>query len=141
MYVGNVMLLIMNLPLVGFWARIALVPFPILGPMIVVFSVIGAYAVRYQIFDVWVALLFGIIGYLFRKFGFPLAPIVLSVILAPQLEISLKQALTIANGSYSTFFTRPISLVFMLLAFGLIIRGLWVQYRSKTLEFAEEDAD
>ena len=141
MYIGNVILLVMNLPLVGFWARIALIPFPILGPLIVVFSVIGAYSVRYQIFDVWVALLFGVIGYLMRKFGFPLAPVVLAVILAPQLEIALKQALTISRGSYATFFTHPIALVFMLLAFAVIIRGLWAQYKSRELEFAEEDAD
>lgn len=141
MYIGNAMLLVLNLPLVGFWARIALIPFPILGPLIVVFSIIGAYSVRYLIFDIWVALLFGVIGYLMRKFGFPLAPVVLASILAPQLEIALKQALTISQGSYMTFFTRPISLVFMLLAFGVIIRGLWSQYRSRTLEFAEEDAD
>ena len=83
MYIGNVMLLILNLPLVGFWARIALIPFPILGPLIVVFSLIGAYSVRYLLFDVWVALAFGVIGYLMRKFGFPLAPVVLAVILSP----------------------------------------------------------
>lgn len=141
MYIGNTMLLVMNLPLVGFWARIALIPFPILGPLIVVFSVIGAYSVRYLIFDIWVALLFGVIGYLMRKFGFPLAPVVLASILAAQLEISLKQALTIAQGSYAIFFTRPIALAFMLLAFAVILRGLWAQYRSRTLEFSEEDAD
>ena len=96
---------------------------------------------RYLLFDVWVSLLFGVIGYLMRKFGYPLAPVVLAVILAPQLEIALKQALAIAAGSYLVFFTRPISLGFMLLAFGVILRGLWVQYRRRVLEFAEEDVD
>jgi putative tricarboxylic transport membrane protein len=141
MYIGNVMLLVLNLPLVGFWARIAFIPFPILGPLIVVFSLIGAYSVRYLLFDVWVSLLFGVIGYLMRKFGYPLAPVVLAVILAPQLEIALKQALAIAAGSYLVFFARPISLGFMLLAFGVILRGLWVQYRRRALEFAEEEVD
>jgi len=141
MYIGNVMLLILNLPLVGFWARIALIPFPILGPLIVVFSLIGAYSVRYLLFDVWSALLFGVIGYFMRKFGFPLAPVVLAVILAPQLEIALKQSLALSQGSYQIFFNRPIALVFMILALGVIARGLWQQYRSRRLEFTEEEAD
>ncbi len=141
MYIGNVMLLVLNLPLVGFWARIALIPFPILGPLIVVFSLIGAYSVRYLLFDVWVSLLFGVIGYLMRKFGYPLAPVVLAVILSQQLEIALKQSLALSAGSYTIFFNRPIALAFMLLAFGVIARGLWIQYRSHRLEFTEEDVD
>jgi putative tricarboxylic transport membrane protein len=141
MYIGNVMLLILNLPLVGFWARIAFIPFPILGPLIVVFSLIGAYSVRFLMFDVWMSLLFGVIGYLMRKFGYPLAPVVLATILAQPLEIALKQALAISAGSYTIFFNRPIALGFMLLAFGVILRGVWVQYRSRRLEFAEEEAD
>jgi len=141
MYIGNVMLLVLNLPLVGFWARIALIPFPILGPLIVVFSLIGAYSVRYLLFDVWGALVFGVIGYFMRKFGFPLAPVVLAVILSPQLEIALKQSLALSQGSYQIFFDRPIALVFMILAFGVIARGLWQQYKSRQLEFTEEEAD
>src|SRR5512136_673117 len=141
MYIGNVMLLVLNLPLVGFWARIALIPFPILGPLIVVFSLIGAYIVRYLLFDVWGALIFGVIGYFMRKFGFPLAPVVLAVILSPQLEIALKQSLALSQGSYQIFFNRPIALVFMILAFGVIARGLWQQYKSRRLEFTQEEAD
>ena len=141
MYIGNVMLLVLNLPLVGFWARIAFIPFPILGPLIVVFSLIGAYSVRFLMFDVWMSLLFGVFGYLMRKFGYPLAPVVLATILAQPLEIALKQALAISAGSYTIFFNRPIALGFMLLAFGVILRGVWVQYRSRRLEFAEEEVD
>jgi putative tricarboxylic transport membrane protein len=141
MYIGNVILLVLNLPLVGFWARIALIPFPILGPLIVVFSLIGAYSVRYLLFDVWGALLFGVIGYFMRKFGFPLAPVVLAVILSPQLEIALKQSLALSQGSYLIFFRRPIALAFMILAFGVIARGLWQEYRSRRLEFTDEDVD
>ena len=141
MYIGNVILLVLNLPLVGFWARIALIPFPILGPLIVVFSLIGAYSVRYLLFDVWGALVFGVIGYLMRKFGFPLAPVVLAVILSPQLEIALKQSLALSQGSYLIFFRRPIALAFMILAFGVIARGLWQEYRSRRLEFTDEDVD
>ncbi|MFB3817148.1 MAG: tripartite tricarboxylate transporter permease [Candidatus Methylomirabilales bacterium] len=141
MYIGNVMLLVLNLPLVGFWARIAFIPFPILGPLIVVFSLIGAYSVRYLLFDIWVALGFGVIGYGMRKFGYPLAPVVLAVILSQPLEIALKQSLAISRGSYAVFFSRPIALAFMCLAFAVIARGLWQQYRARRLQFTSEDAD
>ncbi|MGI5835527.1 MAG: tripartite tricarboxylate transporter permease [Chloroflexota bacterium] len=141
MYIGNVMLLVLNLPLVGLWARIALVPFPILGPLIVLFSVIGAYSVRYLIFDVWVALIFGVIGYLMRKFGFPLAPVVLASVLAQMFETSLKQALAISHGSYLVFFQRPLSAAFMLLALAVIGRGLWMQYRGQGPELLDEGGE
>jgi len=139
MYIGNVILLVLNLPLVGMWARIALLPFPILGPLIILFSVIGAYSIRFLAFDVWVALLFGVIGYLMRKLGFPMAPMVLATVLAQMLETSLQQSLLISRGSPLIFFTRPIAAAFMALAFLSIIRGIWLEVRSRTLELAEED--
>lgn len=141
MYIGNAMLLVLNLPLVGMWARIAMIPFPILGPLIILFSVIGAYSVRYLIFDVWVALIFGVIGYLMRKFGFPLAPIVLASVLAQMLETSLKQSLSISLGSPLIFFTRPISAAFMLLGLIVVARGLWAQYRGRAVELADEGGE
>ncbi len=140
MYIGNVILLVLNLPLVGMWARIALLPFPILGPLIICFSVIGAYSIRFLLFDVWVALLFGVVGYLMRKCGFPMAPMVLASVLAQMLETSLQQALLISRGSPLIFFTRPIAAAFMALAFLSIIRGVWLELRSRVLEVAEEDA-
>ena len=82
MYIGNVMLLVLNLPLVGLWARMALIPFPILGPMIAVFTLIGAYSLRHLFFDLWICLFFGVVGYLMRKFEFPVAPMVLATVLA-----------------------------------------------------------
>ena len=109
MYIGNVILLVLNLPLVGMWARIALIPFPILGPLIVVFSVIGAYSVRFMLFDVWVALIFGVLGYVMRKLGFPIAPMVLASVLAQMLETSFQQSLLISQGSPLIFFNRPIA--------------------------------
>src|SRR4030067_2685103 len=73
-YIGNVILLALTLPLVGFWARIALIPFPILGPIIILCCVVGAYSIRFLMFDVWVTLVFGGSGYLMRKFSFPTQP-------------------------------------------------------------------
>jgi putative tricarboxylic transport membrane protein len=141
MYIGNVMCLVLNLPLVGIWARIALIPFPVLGPLIIIFSIIGAYSIRFLMFDVWVALIFGIIGYLMRKLKFPLAPMVLATVLAQMLETSLSQSLVISRGSASIFFTRPIAAVFMALALLIIIRGFWVQIKYKRPEALIESDD
>ena len=141
MYIGNVMLLVLNLPLVGMWARICVIPFYILGPLIIYFSVLGTYSIRFVALDVWIMLIFGVAGYFMRKLGFPIAPMVLATILAPMLETSLGQSLLISQGSPLIFFTHPISAVFMGLAFLSIGRGIWVQVRSKALEVAEDEAD
>jgi putative tricarboxylic transport membrane protein len=141
MYIGNVICLILNLPLVGMWARIALIPFPILGPLIIMFSVIGAYSIRFLMFDVWVALVFGVIGYVMRKFRFPMAPLVLASVLAQMLETSLSQSLVISRGSPLIFFTRPIAAVFMALAILSIIRGFWVQIKYGRPEALVESDD
>ena len=123
MYVGNVILLVLNLPLVGIWARIAAIPFPVLGPIILLCSVIGAYSVRYLMFDVWVAMLFGIVGYAMRKTGFPLAPVVLATVLAPTVETSLKQSLILADDSPLIFVTRPLAAVLLAAAAALIVHS------------------
>ena len=136
MYIGNIMLLVLNLPLVGMWARIAIIPFPILGPLIVLCSVVGTYSIRFLMFDVWVMFIFGIIGYFMRKLGYPIAPMVLATVLAQMLETSLQQALLISQGSPLVFFTRPISAVFMGLAILSIARGVWVQIKSHAPEVA-----
>jgi putative tricarboxylic transport membrane protein len=139
MYIGNVILLVLNLPLVGMWARIALIPFPVLGPLIILFCVIGAFSIRFMLFDVWVALIFGVVGYVMRKFGFPVAPMVLASVLAQMLETSLQQSLLISRGSPWIFFSRPIAAFFMILALASIGRGIWVQIRSHAPEVALED--
>ncbi len=141
MYIGNVILLVLNLPLVGWWARIALIPFPVLGPIIILCCVIGTYSIRFLLFDVWVALIFGVIGYFMRKLGFPLAPLVLASVLAQMLETSLQQSLLISQGSPLIFFSRPIAAFFMALAFIAIIRGIWIQVRTKAPEIAIEESD
>ncbi len=141
MYIGNVMLLILNLPLVGMWAKIVRIPFYILGPMIVFCAVIGTYSLRFQVFDIWMMTLFGVIGYFMRKLGFPIAPMVLASVLAQMLETALGQALLISQGSPLIFFTRPISAVFMVLAFLSIGRGLWAQVKAKAPEVVTDDAE
>jgi putative tricarboxylic transport membrane protein len=128
MYVGNVMLLVLNLPLVGLWAQVAKVPFRILGPVIVVSSVLGAYSLRFQTFDVWVALLFGVLGYVLRKTGFPLAPLVLAAVLVETLETSLRLSLILSNGSPGIFFRRPISAVILGSALALAAWSAWTAW-------------
>jgi putative tricarboxylic transport membrane protein len=109
MYVGNVMLLVLNLPLVGLWARLVRVPYGVLAPVILLCSVLGAFSVRNSLADVWMALLFGVLGYLMVKLGYPTAPLVLALILTPMLENALGQSLSMAAGSPLVFVTRPIA--------------------------------
>ena len=141
MYIGNVMLLVLNLPLVGMWAKICRIPFYILGPIIIFCAMIGTYSIRFQAFDTWMMLLFGVIGYFMRKLGYPVAPMVLASVLAQMLETSMGQALLISQGSPLIFFTRPISAVFMVLAFLSIGRGIWSQVKAKAPEVVTDDAE
>jgi putative tricarboxylic transport membrane protein len=119
MYLGNVMLLILNLPLVGFWARVSTIPYKYLAPTIMAICVIGAYSSRNAMFDVWVALGAGVVGYLMRKKDWPQAPLLVGFILGDLVEISLRQSLSM--GGPLIFFTRSITVVFLLSAVILII--------------------
>jgi putative tricarboxylic transport membrane protein len=141
MYIGNIMLIVLNLPLVGMWARICVIPFYILGPLIVFFSVLGTYSIRFLAYDVWVMTLFGVIGYFMRKFGYPIAPMVLATVIAQMMEMSLGQSMLMSQGSIFILFTRPISGAFMALAFASIIRGIWLQVRTHAPEVAVEEVD
>ncbi len=109
MYVGNVVLLILNLPLVGLFVNILRVPYSLLYPAILVFCVLGVYAVNGSVVDVWIMIVMGALGYALRKFDFETAPVVLGVVLAPMLEMSFRQSLAMSSGSYAIFFQRPIA--------------------------------
>ncbi len=109
MYVGNIMLLILNLPLVGLFARVALIPPRILMPIVLVFCFLGAFAVRNSVFDLYVLVIFGIIGYLFRLKDYDPAPLALGLIIGPMLEDSLRQAMIMFGGDYLAFFAQPLS--------------------------------
>jgi putative tricarboxylic transport membrane protein len=136
MYIGNVILLILNLPLVGLWARISLIPYKYLAPTILAICVVGAYSPRNTLFDVWVALVAGIVGYIMRKTNWPVAPLILGFILGDMLEQALRQSL--AMGGPMFFFNRPVSLAFLLLA--LIITMVSLKYlRRVPKAVLEED--
>lgn len=124
LYVGNVMLLILNLPLVGIWVKVLRIPYSILFAFILAFMVIGAYSVNSSVFDVSTMLLFGLMGYGLRKMDFPLAPAVLTLILGPMMETSLRESLDMSQGDFSIFWTRPISAVLIALAFLVCVSPL-----------------
>ncbi|OGB88653.1 MAG: hypothetical protein A3H39_14670 [candidate division NC10 bacterium RIFCSPLOWO2_02_FULL_66_22] len=116
MYIGNTMLLILNLPLVGLWVKILAIPERILYPLILAVSVIGVYGVSSSTTDLLLACGFGLLGYYMRKHDYPLAPAVLGVVLGGLMEQSLRQALVLSDGSYWTLLQRPISLVLVVLS-------------------------
>jgi len=121
MYIGNVMLLILNLPLIGLWVKVLKIPPRILFPFIFFFCIIGSYSENNSVFDVCVMLFFGLVGYLFRKFKYEPAPLVLAFILTPMLENALRQSLIISEGSFSIFFSRPIAGVALSIALLLLL--------------------
>lgn len=131
MYVGNVILLILNLPLVGLWTQLLRVPYPYLAPGILVLCLLGAFGIRNSFFDVGVAFAMGLIGYAMRKLDYPTAPVVLTLILSPMLEDALRQSLTISKGSPAIFVTRPISLVLLVLAVVSVILALVSRRRGR----------
>ena len=112
-YVGNVILLILNLPLVGIWVKILKIPYGLLFGIILAFMIVGAYSVSNSTFDVLVMTLFGVVGYLLRKMDFPLAPVVLTLILGPLMERSLRQSLEMSQGDPRIFLESPISVVLL----------------------------
>jgi putative tricarboxylic transport membrane protein len=116
MYLGNLMLLALNLPLIGMWVRLLKVPYPYLAIVVVTICVVGAYSVNYATFDVGVMVAFGILGYLLRKGGFPAAPLILAMILGPILERSLQQALITSAGDPTIFVAKPISAGLLVIA-------------------------
>ena len=128
MYVGNLVLLILNLPLVSLFVNLLRVPYTYLYPIILVFCVLGVYAVNQSLVDVWIMIGTSVLGYVLRKLGFEVAPIVLGLIIAPMLELNLRQSLALSAGSYLIFFERPIAagmLGFAALVLLLSLRSLF----------------
>ncbi len=140
-YVGNVILLILNLPLVGIWVKILKVPYGLLFGIILAFMVVGAYSVSNSAFDVLVMTLFGVIGYLLRKMDFPLAPVVLTLILGPLAERSLRTSLEMSQGELAIFLESPIAVVLLALAaFFLVAPAFKFFRRGKGTLSGEEGA-
>jgi putative tricarboxylic transport membrane protein len=116
MYVGNVMLLILNLPLIGIFVRLLYIPSGILYPLIITISAIGAYAINGSLIDLYLILFFGIVGYIFDKVDIPVAPLVLSLVLGGMMEQSFRQAMTISGGNPQIFFNSAITITLVIMS-------------------------
>jgi putative tricarboxylic transport membrane protein len=128
MYIGNVMLLVLNLPLIPVWVRIIKIPYSYLFPSILVFCIIGSYTLNNNLADVVVMGIFGVVGYVMKRFNIEAAPLVLALILGPLLEDHLRRSLLISKGSFLIFVTRPISASFMIVSI-LILASSFLRIR------------
>ena len=134
MYTGNVILLILNLPLIGFWVRMLQIPFNKLFPMIILFCLIGVFSLNYAVFDILLMILFGVVGYIMRKCKYESPPLVLAFILGPRLEQSLRQSLLLSRGDPAIFFSRPISAACLIIAVVLLITSCTKYLGKKRVE-------
>jgi putative tricarboxylic transport membrane protein len=124
MYVGNLVLLILNLPLIGIFINVLRIPYPLLYPAILIFCVLGVYAVNGSVVDVGIMTTMGALGYVLRKFDFETAPVVLGLVLAPMMEMSFRQSLSMSSGSYGIFVNRPIALAMLMVGLALLLLGV-----------------
>ncbi len=124
MYLGNIMLLILNIPLIPMWVKVLKIPYPILFPVVLLLCILGVYSIHFNVVEIFIMLLFGLVGYIMKKTDFEGAPLVLAFILSPMIENAFKQSMTMSLGSMAIFFERPISLVLMMVAFLSILTTL-----------------
>jgi putative tricarboxylic transport membrane protein len=141
MYIGNAMLLVLNLPLIGIWIRLLRVPYTLLFPFILLFCLIGSYSVSNNVGDGIVMWVFGILGYLLKKFDYEAAPLVLALVIGPMMEEALRQSLILSAGSFAIFIERPISAGFIFAAALLLIFPLLTRRREVAKAWASQTAE
>ncbi len=140
MWIGNLMLVILNLPLVGLWVKLLKVPYRILFPAILVFCTIGVYSLNYNTFDLYMTAFFGVVGYLWSKLRCEGAPLLLGLVLGPMMEENFRRALLLSRGDFMTFLERPLSATLLGAAAVLVILVALPNIRKKREEaFVEED--
>jgi len=142
MYIGNAMLLVLNLPLIGLWVKILKIPYRLLFPLILLFCLVGAYSLNNNTAEAAMMVIFGVLGYFLRKFKYPLAPAILALVLGPMLEKALRQSLLMSVGSGWIFVTRPISLVTLLISLALLASSVlsWIKKKQEKIrEAADQD--
>ena len=139
MWIGNAMLIILNLPLIGMWIKLLTVPYRWLFPAIVLFCAIGVYTTNNNTFDIWMVGMFGVLGYVFIKLGVEAAPLLLGLILGPMMEENLRRAMLLSRGDWSVFVTRPLSATLLALAAILLVIVLLPSVKSKREEAFVED--
>ncbi|HVL57875.1 MAG TPA: tripartite tricarboxylate transporter permease [Burkholderiaceae bacterium] len=130
-WVGNLMLLVLNIPLIGLWIRILTIPYSVLYPAVLMFVCIGVFSVNNNTFDIWMVLLFGAIGYLMMLLRFEVAPMLLGLVLGPLVEEYFRRALVIARGDLWVFMQRPISATVLTLTFALLLWAVWSTWRRR----------
>jgi putative tricarboxylic transport membrane protein len=138
MWIGNVMLLVLNLPMIGMWVRLCMVPYHLLYPAILVFCAIGVFSLSNSVFDVSLMALFGLFGYIFAKIECEPAPMLLALILGPMMEEYLRRALLMSRGNPTVFFTRPISCVILIVAAAALVAAIIPAIRTKREEAFQE---
>ncbi|MBO0983569.1 tripartite tricarboxylate transporter permease [Rathayibacter sp. SD072] len=136
LYIGNVMLLVLNLPLVGMWVKLLQIPRPYLYAGILTFAVLGAYAVNFSTVDIVILLVVGVVGYFLRRFGYPVAPLVIGLILGPMAEAQLRRALQLSQGDLTALVTRPFAAFAYLALIVIIALGLYLRSRQSRMERA-----
>jgi putative tricarboxylic transport membrane protein len=141
MYVGNIFLLILNLPMIGLWVRLLKVPYGILFPLILLFCLIGVYTLNNNSYEVLIMLIFGAVGYLMRKTGFEPAPLLFAMVIGPIMETALRQSLLHSRGKFNIFFTHPISAVLIGLAVILLLSPLFPRVGRKRDTIMKEAPD
>lgn len=139
MFIGNLMLLVLNMPLVKVFAKIIQTPKKYLLPIIVAISFFGVYAVQYTTFDLYLLLACGVLGYLLAKNDYPLAPLVLALVLGPMIENNMRRALTISNGDFSIFVTKPLSLAFIIAAVAWLVVPLLMKLKGRNVIVNDEE--
>lgn len=136
LYIGNVILLVLNLPLVGMWVKLLQIPRPYLYAGILLFAAFGAYALNYSVVDILILLIIGVLGYFMRRYGFPVAPLVVGMILGPMGEAQMRRALQLSQGDLSTLVMQPFAAVAYAVLALLIVGGLWLRRRQRRYEQA-----
>jgi putative tricarboxylic transport membrane protein len=139
MYVGNLMLLALNLPLVFIWVKLLKVPYHYLAPLIVTICIVGAFSVHYAIFDVGLMIFFGVVGYFMRKADLPAAPLILALILGPMLERTLQQSLLTSGGDPMIFLQHPISATLLAATAILMLMPLFGVFRHLRKTALQDD--
>ena len=143
-WIGNLMLLVLNVPLIGIWVRLLMIPYHLLYPAVLMFICIGTYSVNMSSFEVWLVVFFGMVGYLMRIFDWPAAPLLLGFVLGPLMEEHFRRAMLLSRGDFATFIDRPISATVMTITAMLLVWGFWSAMKQRkmnrlTAELAKVD--
>ena len=140
MWFGNLMLIVLNLPMIGLWVALLRIPYRVMFPAIVLFCCIGTYSVGNTVFDIWVMLLFGLVGVFFYKVGAEPAPFVLGFVLGPMMEENFRRAMMLSRGDPLVFLERPISALLLGLAAALLVILILPAVRAKREAVFQEEA-